>query len=196
MTYLNTPDASTLDEVKDELAFVAMAMGVEANSMKIMAHRPGILRGFLGLMAPVIGPDAVLDAGLRQMVAHLASAAAGCRYCQAHTAHGADHAGVSRDKIEALWTYADSPLFSDAERAALHLAQAAGSVPTQTEASHFEAVKAHFSEPEIVEIVAVISAFGFLNRWNDTFATSLEDSPLAFAEASLSSAGWTAGKHG
>ena len=195
MTHLNPPDAAALDEVKNELDFVAAAMGFEPNSMKVMAHRPNILRGFLALMGAVIGPDAVLDPGLRQMVAHIASSAAGCRYCQAHTAHGADHAGVSREKIEALWSYTDSPLFTEAERAALSLAQAGGSVPNQVEAAHFDAVKAHFSDAEIVEITAVIAAFGFLNRWNDTLATTLEGSPRAFAQANLGKAGWALGKH-
>ncbi len=195
MTHLNPPDAAKLDEVKDELGFVAMAMGFEPNSMKIMAHRPDILRGFLALMGAVVGPEGALDPGLRQMIAHITSSAAGCRYCQAHTAHGAEHAGVAREKIEALWSYADSPLFTEAERAALALAQAAGSVPNQAEAAHFEALKVHYSAAEIVEITAVIAAFGFLNRWNDTLGTTLEDSPLAFAEASLRASGWSAGKH-
>ena len=195
MTHLNPPDAATLDEVKNELDFVAAAMGFEPNSMKIMAHRPNILRGFLALMGAIIGPDAVLDPGLRQMIAHIASSAAGCRYCQAHTAHGAGHAGVSREKIEALCSYADSPLFTEAERAAFSLAQAGGSVPNQAEAAHFDALKAHYTDPEMVEITAIIAAFGFLNRWNDTLAMTLEDSPLAFAQASLAASGWAVGKH-
>lgn len=195
MTHLNPPDAAALDEVKNELDFVAAAMGFEPNSMKIMAHRPNILRGFLALMGAIIGPDAVLDPGLRQMIAHIASSAAGCRYCQAHTAHGADHAGVSQEKIEALWSYADSPLFTEAERAALSLAQAGGSVPNRAEAAHFDALKAHYTDAEMVEITAIIAAFGFLNRWNDTLATTLEDSPLAFAQASLAASGWAVGKH-
>ena len=98
MKHLNPPDAAALDEVKNELDFVTAAMGFEPNSMKIMAHRPNILRGFLALMGAIIGPDAVLDPGLKQMIAHIASSAAGCRYCQAHTAHGAGHAGVSQEK--------------------------------------------------------------------------------------------------
>ena len=195
MTHLNPPDAAALHEVKNELDFVAAAMGFEPNSMKIMAHRPNILRGFLALMGAIIGPDAVLDPGLRQMIAHIASSAAGCQYCQAHTAHGADHAGVSQEKIEALWSYADSPAFTEAERAALSLAQAGGSVPNQAEAAHFDALRAHYTDAEMVEITAIIAAFGFLNRWNDTLATTLEDSPLAFAQASLAASGWAVGKH-
>ena len=195
MTYLNPPDAAALGEVKIELDFVAAAMGFEPNSMKIMAHRPNILRGFLALMGAIIGPDALLDPGLRQMIAHIASSAAGCRYCQAHTAHGAGHAGVPQEKIEALWSYGDSPLFTEAERAALSLAQAGGSVPNQAKAAHFDALKAYYNDAEMVEITAIIAAFGFLNRWNDTLATTLEDSPLAFAQASLAASGWVVGKH-
>ena len=46
---------------------------------------------------------------------------------------------------------------------------------------HFAALREHYSEREIVQIVAVISLFGFLNRWNDTMATQLEASPVEFA---------------
>ena len=53
----------------------------------------------------------------------------------------------------------------------------------------------HYTEKQIVEIVSVISLFGFLNRWNDTMATTLEDKPKSFATNSLASSGWEAGKH-
>ncbi len=183
-------------ELEAEFAMLKAAMGFVPNSVRIMAHNPAIVRGFMALMAPVMGPGATIDRGLRQMIAHVASAAAGCRYCQAHTAEGAEHSGVSAAKIEALWSYETSDLFTEAERAALSLAQAAGSVPNQAKDAHFGALKDHFSEAEIAEIVAIVSVFGFLNRWNDTLATPLEETPLAFAEAHLSQRGWTVGAHG
>jgi hypothetical protein len=43
--------------------------------------------------------------------------------------------------------------------------------------------------------MAAISVFGFLNRWNDTVATTLESSPLAFASETLAPSGWQVGKH-
>ncbi|MDZ7727690.1 MAG: hypothetical protein U5Q44_05530 [Dehalococcoidia bacterium] len=43
--------------------------------------------------------------------------------------------------------------------------------------------------------MGVISLFGWLNRWNDTMATDLEEEPLAFAQEHLGGAGWAAGKH-
>lgn len=184
-----------LAAAKPMLDLASAAMGFEPNSLRIMARNPAMLQGFLGLSAAILGPDNILDPGLRQMIAHITSAAAGCRYCQAHTAHGAEHRGVQADKIEAIWSYQDSPLFTDAERAALAFAQAAGSVPNQVTDDHYVALRLHFSDDEITEMVGVISLFGFLNRWNDTLGTALEDSPLAFAEAHLAQNGWTIGHH-
>ena len=44
-----------------------------------------------------------------------------------------------------------------------------------------EALKAHFSDREIVEIVALLSLYGFLNRWNGTLTREPEEPPAAFA---------------
>ena len=195
MTRIAPASSQQLEASKDLLNLAAAAMGFEANSLKVMARQPAILQGFMGLSAAILGPDAKLDPVLRQMIAHISSAAAGCAYCQAHTAHGAEHRGVDAEKLAALWEFETSDLFTAAEKAALDLALAAGSVPNQATDSHFEALKGHYSEDEIVEIVAVIALFGFLNRWNDTLATTLEDSPLAFAEAHLAPKGWVGDKH-
>ena len=39
-------------------------------------------------------------------------------------------------------------------------------------------------------IVSVISLFGFLNRWNDTFGTEIEKLPGDFVENELIPLGW------
>ena len=195
MAHLKNAEAAQLAEVADELALATAAMGFEPNSLKIMAHRPDILRGFLALSAAVLGPDAALAPDLRQMIAHVASTAAGCNYCQAHTAHVAHERGVADEKIAALWSYETDPQFSDAERAALALAQAGASHPNGARQAHFDALQKHYSDAEICEIVAVIATFGFLNRWNDTLATALEDSPLAYAESHLVGNGWKPERH-
>lgn len=195
MTRLSPASPDQMAESQQLLAIAAAAMGFEANSLKVMARQPTILQGFMALSGAILGPGASLDPVLRQMIAHISSAAAGCAYCQAHTAHGAEHRGADAAKLEALWTFETSDLFSAAEKAALSLALAAGSVPNQSTDDHFAALKAHFSEDEIVEIVGVIALFGFLNRWNDTLATTLEDSPLAFAEAHLAPKGWLGDRH-
>ena len=69
MAHLKNAETAQLAEVADELALAAAVMGFEPNSLKIMAHRPEILRGFLALSAAVLGPDGELEPGLRPMIA-------------------------------------------------------------------------------------------------------------------------------
>ncbi|MEM9670573.1 MAG: carboxymuconolactone decarboxylase family protein [Pseudomonadota bacterium] len=195
MSRLSEAPEAKQAEVTNELALIAAAMGFEPNSLKLMAHRPEFVRGFAAMAGTILGPSARLEPELRQMIAHVTSAAAGCSYCQAHTAHGAERAGLPAEKIEALWTDRDGPLFTARERAAINLADAAGQVPNQSTDEHFAELKRHFQEDEITEIVAIIAMFGFLNRWNDTLATTLENHPREFAEAHLATHGWTAGNH-
>ena len=56
---------------------------------------------------------------------------------------------------------------------------------------HFDNLKQYFSKKQIIDIVAVISLFGYLNRWNDTLGTELEDIPEDFIEKQLKPLGWT-----
>lgn len=99
-------------------------------------------------------------------------------------------------KLEAIWEYKTSPLYTPAERVALDFAIAAASQPNAVTDEMFEAMKRHWSEGEIVEILAVVSLFGFMNRWNDSLATPLEEEPREVGERHLAGHGWTPGKHG
>jgi uncharacterized peroxidase-related enzyme len=167
-------------------------LGVLPNSTLTMGHRPEIMRHFAELNAAVMGPGAV-DQRLKQMVVLIASAAAGCSYCQAHTSHVAEQRGVATDKIEAIWEFETSELFDEAERAALRVAHGAGQVPNAVTDEQVADLRRYYSDEAVVEIVAAIAVFGYLNRWNDTLATTLEQSPLAFGEQHLP--GWQVGKH-
>jgi len=174
---------------------ISAAMGFVPNSLLTMARRPEIMRGFSQLAGVVLGPGEIKP-DLKQLVAHVASTAAGCRYCQAHTAGGAARMGVGADKIEAVWQFETDSRFDAAERATLRLARDAAIVPNATTPGHFRELRKHFNDSQIVELVAVISIFGWLNRWNDTMATQLETEPLQFALEHLEKRGWKAGKHG
>jgi alkylhydroperoxidase family enzyme len=113
----------------------------------------------------------------------------------AHTAEGSAKLGVEQKKLDEVWNYQTSPLYTPAERAALDVAVAAGCVPNAVTDETFAELRKHWDDEQVVEIVGVIALFGFLNRWNDTFATPLEEAPLHFGETHLADQGWDAGKH-
>jgi uncharacterized peroxidase-related enzyme len=160
-----------------------------------MQRKPNMVHAFVQMVAAIWDPLGTVDVKLKRLISHVASRAAGCRYCMAHTAEGAAKLGVEQRKIDAVWEYRTSSLFSAAERAALDVAVAAGCVPNAVTDEMFAELCRHWSDEQVVEIVGVIAMFGFLNRWNDTFATPLEDGPLAFGRAHLATQGWDAGKH-
>jgi alkylhydroperoxidase family enzyme len=123
------------------------------------------------------------------------SRVAGCQYCQAHTLLGAHNKGVADDKLAAVWNYATSPLYSARERAALDFAVAASQQPNAVTDEVWAELRAHWSETEVVEILAVVAMFAFLNRWNDTMQTPLEAPAIAVAEKAIGAQGWSAGHH-
>ncbi len=183
-----------LEHLTERFELTASLMGFVPNSMPTMARIPGLAEAFSDLAGVVLANPNVPMA-LNQMVAQVASAAAGCRYCQAHTAHSAHNLGVPAEKLADLWLWETSEHFDDAERAALTLAFNAASVPNTASMEHFDELNRHFDDEQILGIVATVALFGFLNRWNDTLATDLEDKPTAFATETLASSGWHAGRH-
>lgn len=194
MTRIPALERQDLDEFAPLFAMAEQIMGFVPNSMLTLGRRPDILRAFATLVATVM-TGGKLDNGLKQLVAFVSSNASGCRYCQAHTTHSAERAGVQAEKIEAAFEFETNPLFTDAERAALKLARDASLVPNQTTDGHFEELRRYFADDAIIELVAVISLFGWLNRWNDTLATELEQAPRDSAENLLAAHGWTVGEH-
>lgn len=169
--------------------------GFVPNSLLVMQRKPRMVEAFVQLATAVLGPGE-LDPGFRRLVALVANHASGCRYCMAHSATGALESGIDEARLAAVWEYRGSPLFSEAEKVAFDFALAAASVPNDVTDELFASMRRHWSEGEIVEITGVVSLFGFLNRWNETLLTPLEDVPLGVGEQLLAPLGWDAGRHG
>ncbi len=183
-----------LAEFEPFFQVVEQAMGFVPTSMLTMGRNRPLLQAFAGLSGTILAGGS-LEPSLRALISYVASRAAGCLYCQAHTGHTAHRSGVSEEKLQAAFESETHPLFDEKERAALRVAHHAALVPNAVEDAHFAELKQHFDDAEIVDIVSVISLFGYLNRWNDTMATTLEASPRTFGEQTLAGGGWAAGKH-
>ncbi|HIG34768.1 MAG TPA: carboxymuconolactone decarboxylase family protein, partial [Gammaproteobacteria bacterium] len=83
----------------------------------------------------------------------------------------------------------------EAERAALDFSLAASQLPNAVDEELQQRLHRYWDDGEIVEILAVVSLFGYLNRWNDSMATSIENGAIESAEKYLAKSGWNKGKH-
>ena len=182
-------------DLKDVFDASKKRMGFVPNSQLIMQRKPKIVKAFGALSSAVNDPDGKVPNNFKRLIGHVASRSAGCQVVDYRTVDAQHKQGIDDRKLDAVWDYQTSPLFTPAERAALDVAVAAGSVPNAVTDEMFLALKKHWTEEQIVEIVAVVAIFGFLNRWNDTMATPLEDEPTHFAEEHLAQHGWSIGKH-
>lgn len=169
--------------------------GFVPNSILTMSRRPGIAKAFMRLNQAILYEGTVAEE-LKMLVSLIASQAAGCLYCQAHMANLSSIYKASGKKIAAVWEFETSDLFNQAEKAALRLAMKASISPNQAAQEDFDELSKHFDEGQIVELVASVALFGYLNRWNDSMATELEEPPAKVARKTIGASGWQAGKHG
>ena len=195
MAHLEPLPPETTPELQNDFDIFVRILGFIPNSLLTMQRMPGMVKGFGELTKAVMNPEGAVDLGFMRLIAHFASRAAGCQYCEAHSLVAAEIHGMDREKLAAVWEYRDSPLYSDAERVALDYALAAGSVPNAVDIDLVERMKQHWTEKQIVHILGAISLYGFLNRWNDSMATDLEESPAEMGKDLLARGGWTGGKH-
>lgn len=182
------------DYILERFGHYARTRGFVPNSIRTMARRPRIVKAFMALNQAVLY-EGTVETELKMLVSLASSMASGCRYCQSHMANLSSLYEAPDEKIAAIWELETSDLFNDAERAALRLAIKAGTLPNDASQEDFDELGQYFDEGQIVEIVASISLFGYLNRWNDTMATQLEAVPTQLAERVVSSTGWSPGKH-
>ena len=188
-------EPGTSPEVDALAAFFNETLGFCPNSVLTMQRRPAVAAAFINLNKAVMANEGRMTSEQKRLIGYLASMTAGCRYCQAHTTLAAERYGATKERLDAIWDYPASPCFTEAERAAFDFAVAASSVPNTVTPEIAEALRRHWDDGEIVEILGVVALFGFLNRWNDSMATTLEEGAAAVGERQLARAGWNRGKH-
>lgn len=194
------PLVSPLDPNHDadvaELAtFFNETLGFCPNSVLTMQRRPAIAKAFIELNKAVMDNQGRVTSEQKRLIGYLTSANTGCNYCQAHTILAAHRYGGSDDRLNAIWAFRSSDLFTPAEKAAFEFALAASSVPNAVDDTIQTELKAHWSEDDIVEILGVVSLFGYLNRWNDSMGTTMETGAVEAGQTYLSNTHWSVGKH-
>ncbi len=194
MTHLRPLEMNEIEDqfILDKFQHYADTRGFTPNSIRTMARRPNVVKAFMALNQAVLYEGTVPEE-LKMLVSLASSMSGGCLYCQSHMANLSSIYNVPDEKIAAIWEFETTDLFNDGERAAIGLAIKAGLSPNDAAEADFDRLKVHFDEGQIVELVASIALFGYLNRWNDTMATQIEALPGRVSTRVL--ADWEEGKH-
>ena len=82
---------------------------------------------------------------------------------------GSSANGASDEKIAAIPRFRDSELFSREEKAALALAEGMTVTPVDVPEDVFAEAQAHFTNEQLVELVATIAMENYRARFNRTF---------------------------
>ena len=188
-----SPDAN--NEVKKLAEFFNETIGFCPNSILTMQIRPEIARSFINLNMAVMANHGKVTSALKRLIAYVSSNATGCRYCQAHAIRAAERYGAEQEQLNNVWDYKTHDAFNEAERAALDFSIAASIIPNNVNSEIQNNLHKHWNDGEIVEMLGVISLFGYLNRWNDSMGTTLEDDAIDSGEHYLNKNGWEVGKH-
>ncbi len=183
------------EEVTELARFFNETLGFCPNSVLTMQRRPAIAKAFIQLNMAVMANEGRVTSALKRLIGYIASLSAGCRYCQAHTIRAAERYGAEAAQMENIWEFRTHPAFNDAERAALEFTVAASSIPNGVDDAVSDNLRKHWNDGEIVEILGVVSLFGYLNRWNDSMGTQLEEPAAESGVQWLGKNGWTRGKH-
>ncbi len=105
-----------------------------------------------------------LEKPLIELVKMRASQINGCAYCLDMHSKDARKAGETEQRLYLLNAWAESPLYSDRERAALAWTDAVTLIAETHAPDHlYEQLRAQFTEAEIVNLTTLI---GLINLWN------------------------------
>lgn len=152
-------------------------VGYRPNALLTMARAEGLLPAILQLVQIALRNERAISQQLRFLLACEASRVAGCFYSAVHAAHATLHLDVPAEKLAALEEFATHPAYTAAERAALAIARAGGSLPVSDPGPAFVEARKFFDDEQIVAIVSAIAAFGWFNRWNSLMGSQLEEVP-------------------
>jgi uncharacterized peroxidase-related enzyme len=139
------------------------------NMFRTVAHRPEILQTMIAHMEAVLNTG-TLPTSLKELVIVRTSQMNRCEYCLASHSLLAKKLGYSDAQIAELPRFEASPEFSEREKAALRLAERLTRNERPLDDAELTALKEHFSEGEIVELMAASGLFNYFNRFNNLLA--------------------------
>jgi len=132
--------------------------------IKVMAHRPEILKEFRELFNVIMGAGEV-ESLLKWKIAYCISETLRCPFCVDVTAKMLKKLGASEDVSEKMKKTESLP---EKEKEILQLVKEVTLKAHVCTPELFEQMKRDLTEKEIIEVVSIIGLFNYINRFNNT----------------------------
>jgi len=133
--------------------------------VKVMAHRPEILKEFFELFNVIMG-EGKIEKLLKWKIAYTVSETLRCPFCVDVISKMLKKLGASEKEIIEVKKIEN---LTEKEKEILKLVKEVTLKARVCSPELFETMKKDFSEAEIVEIVSIIGLFNYINRFNNTF---------------------------
>jgi len=147
--------------------------GRPSNFIKMLGHAPEILAAFSALNE-AIWADSALSAKLKDLAYLRASLLNGCYRCTLSHAASSRRRGYTDEQIAALKEPQGrrrADLFNPVELAVLRFTDLLTTRPGNIDPADLEALGAHLSTAQIVELVATVATANWTNRINEGLLT-------------------------
>jgi AhpD family alkylhydroperoxidase len=145
------------------------------NIFKVFGHTPELGEAFTQSVMAML-KDGELDWPTKELIILKATHRNECQYCVVQHETLSKRMGISDEKIADIGgdRYQSSPHFSDAEKALLDLTVQIGVDANNVSQSLWDRLHEHFSEPQIVEAVYVITQYIAISKFGDALGVELE----------------------
>ncbi len=139
------------------------------NMFRTVAHRPEIFQTMIAHFEAVLNTG-TLPLRLKELVIVRTSQLNNCEYCLASHSRISKKLGWSEEQLTHLDQYAKRDDFTAAEKVALRLAEQMTRNEQPITGEEWSEIREHYSEGEVVELMAAIGLFNYFNRFNNLLA--------------------------
>ncbi len=160
------------------------------NMFRTIAHRPEIFETMIAHFEAILNTG-TLTTKLKELVIIRTSQLNHCDYCLASHSRIGVKLGWKQDQLDYLAEYRTRGDFTPAEKAALQLAEQMTQNERPLTDDEMTALRTHYSEGEIIELMAAIGIFNYFNRFNnllDMEPTNMEPTNSAAPSSASTSA--------
>jgi uncharacterized peroxidase-related enzyme len=155
------------EQVSPEIAAVYDALltqrGVVPNMFKVLAHTPALAIGMAGFLKALLG-DSALPGWYKELVAIRISVIHDSQYAVSAHSLSAKQKGATEAQISAAKGDFEAGPFSEAEKLGFRCAERLHHSPKEIDEEFFAKLKAVYSDPQIIELIATASAFELFPR--------------------------------